>query len=105
MNWEPVHLPFPGAGLIVAYPFYIENGGRFEIQLSVPMADDNVSVGIPPQPPIKSNLKVIIKSLYEEDNFRSTQYIEEFSNYGGGGASHTYLLARQLNCLEKETIK
>jgi len=89
-NWEPVHLPFPGPGLVVAYPFRIESRGRFEVQLSVPMTDNNTLGGIPQKPPIKSNLMVKIKSLYEKNNFKNTQYIKEFSNYGGGGFSRTY---------------
>jgi len=81
-NGNPVNLPFPGAGLSVAYPFYIENEGKFEIRLSVPILEDVPLGGIPQKLPIKSKIKVTIRSLYEENNFKNTQYIEEFWNYG-----------------------
>ena len=90
-NWNPVNLPFPGAGLVVAYPFYIENSGRFEVQLIVPIADDYNSVGMPPVPPNpKSKLKITIDSFDGKKNFQDTQYIEEFRHAGGGGFLRTY---------------
>jgi len=90
-NWNPINVPFPRAGLVVKYPFYIDNGGRFEVQLSVSMVDDNTSVGMLPKPPIKSKLKVTIESFSSEKKiFRSTQYIEEFRNFGGGKSPRPY---------------
>jgi len=90
-NGNPVNLPFPGAGLVVAYPFYIENGGRFEVRLIVPIADAYNSVGMPPTPPNpKSKLKITIDSFDGEKEFRNTQYIEEFRHIGGGRFLRTY---------------
>jgi len=90
-NGNPINLPFPGYGLIVADPFHIENGGRFDVRLIVPIADDNTSVGMLTVPPIKSNLKITIYSQNEERAFKNSQYIKEFKHYGDGGFSRINL--------------
>ena len=89
-NWGPVHLPFPGPGLVVADPFRIENSGRFDVQLIVPIADDYNSVGMPPVPNQKSKLKITIDSFDEKNNFKNTQYIGSFRHSGEVGFSRTY---------------
>jgi len=92
-NINPVNLPFPGTGLAASSSFHIENGGEFEVQLSISMADDNTSVGKLPKPPIKSKLKLMIRSSAGEKNFKTTQYIEEFRSFaasGGDGYSRAY---------------
>ena len=77
-NWELANLPFPGAGLVVASTFHIENGGKFDLELNVPMSSQ-ISGRMPPRPPIKTKLKVTIAG---GNNFRNTQYIEEFKSFG-----------------------
>ena len=89
-NTIPVTLPFPEPGLVVAYPFHIANGGRFNVQLIVTMAGDNASVGMLTKSPIKSNLKVTVDSLDEKNNFKNTQYIESFRHSEVGGFSNIY---------------
>jgi len=36
-NWELANLPFPVPGLFVASAFHIENGGKFDLELNVPI--------------------------------------------------------------------
>ena len=87
-NWELVNLPFPGAGLVVGGIFNIENGGEFDLDISVPMLGE-ISASMPPSPPpIKCRLKVTVVGINGID-FENTQYIEEFRSYGGGGFSRT----------------
>ena len=86
-NNEPVNLPFPGIGFVVADSFHIENGGRFDVDLSVPMLGE-ISVSGHSDPPIKCKLKVTISGM-DGNDFRNIQYIEEFKSWGGGGFSRT----------------
>jgi len=86
-NWAPVHLPFPGSGLIVASSFHIESGGKFDLTIVIPISGDNNSVRLPVLPPIKSMLKVTTTG---ENEFINTQYIEAFWLSGETGASHVY---------------
>jgi len=85
-NWAPVHLPFPGAGLVVASSFHIESGGKFDLSLSIPMSGEILG-GIPPQPPVNSMLKV---TIIGEKKFEDIQHIKKFQHSGGGGFSRTY---------------
>jgi len=86
-NWAPVHLPLPGAGLVVASYFHIESGGTFDLTIVIPISDDNNSVGLPVLPPIKSMLKVTTTG---EDEFINTQYVKEFQLFSETMASHLY---------------
>jgi len=88
-NWELANLPFPGAGLVVASTFHIENGGKFDLKLNVPMSGE-ISVGMPPQPSIKSRLKVTIVG---ENGFKNTEYVEEFKSEGLIGFSHIFFFS------------
>jgi len=56
-NWELANLPFPGPGLVVAGTFHIENGGEFNLDISVPMLGE-ISASRSPSPPIKCRLKI-----------------------------------------------
>jgi len=88
-NWELANLPFPGPGLVVASAFHIENGGKFDLELNVPMSGE-ISVGMPPRPSIKSRLKVTIVG---ENGFKNTKYVEEFESTGLIGFSHIFLFS------------
>ena len=78
-SWIPVSLPFPGKGLTLSYPFYLNESGKFVLELNTPIVIGKDKISMSDLPPISCDL--VVKVL-GENSFSSEDTIKKFTYSG-----------------------
>lgn len=87
-NNDPLHLPFPGAGLTANQSFRLANGGRFMLEVTTPATEAERDALHREQPPVSCDVALTISG---PAGFRLAQRIVSLRNSGWTADANIYM--------------